>query len=313
MKRVLIFPGQGSQQIGMGKAIFDAFPEARLVFEEVNDALNQNLSRLMFEGPEEELTLTENAQPALMTSSMAIVRVLEVQGSIKISDFATHVAGHSLGEYSALAAGGAVTLTDTARLLRTRGTAMQQAVPVGKGKMAAIIGLELDKVEEVSASASIHGVCDVANDNAPGQVVLSGMAEAIDRAIELAKEAGAKRAISLDVSAPFHCSLLEPAAEAMSIALNEIVISSPRPPLVSNVSATVTNDPNLIRALLIKQVTQRVRWREIIEEIQALGGEAFFEIGTGKILTNMNKRIRKGLLSSSIENPSDIENLLKSL
>ena len=313
MKRVLIFPGQGSQQIGMGKAVFDAFPEARLVYEEVNDALNQNLSRLMFEGPEEELTLTENAQPALMTSSIAIVRVLEVQGSVKIPDFASYVAGHSLGEYSALAAAGAVTLTDTAQLLRTRGAAMQQAVPVGKGKMAAILGLELNKAEEIAQSASTHGVCDVANDNAPGQVVLSGKAEAIDRAVELAKEAGAKRAIPLDVSAPFHCSLLEPAAETMSIALNEIVISSPQPPLVSNVSATVTNDPNLIRTLLIKQVTQRVRWREIIQGIQALGGEAFFEIGTGKVLTNLNKRISKELLSNSIENPSDIENLLKSL
>ncbi|MEE2694297.1 MAG: ACP S-malonyltransferase [Pseudomonadota bacterium] len=313
MKRVLLFPGQGSQRIGMGKAVFDAFPEARQVYEEVNDALNENLSRLMFEGPEEKLTLTTNAQPALMTSSMAIVRVLETQGDLKISDIAAFVAGHSLGEYSALAAGGAITLTDTAQLLRTRGTAMQQAVPVGKGKMAAILGLELQRVEEISTSASTEGVCEVANDNAPGQVVLSGKAEAIDQAIELAKNAGAKRAIPLDVSAPFHCSLLEPAAEKMSSALSKIVISAPCPPLISNVSAAVTSDPNLIRTQLIDQVTQRVRWREIIETVRELGAADFFEIGTGKVLTNLNKRIDKDLTSNSIENPSDIENLLKSL
>lgn len=204
-------------------------------------------------------------------------------------------------------------LADTARLLRIRGTAMQKAVPIGKGKMAAILGLDLHQVEEISVSASAQGVCDVANDNAPGQVVLSGTTEAIDEAIELAKKAGAKRAISLDVSAPFHCSLLKPAAEVMSVSLNKIIISSPCPPLVSNVSAAVTNDPNLIRNLLIEQVTQRVRWREIIQVVQELGAEAFFEIGTGKILTNLNKRISKELVTSSIENPSDIENLLKSL
>lgn len=313
MKRLLIFPGQGSQQIGMGKAIFDAFPEARLVHEEVNDALNENLSHLMFEGPEEKLTLTKNAQPALMTSSIAIVRALEVQGGLKIPDIAVHVAGHSLGEYSALTAAGAITLADTARLLRTRGTAMQEAVPVGEGKMAAILGLELNQAEDISASASDLGVCEVANDNAPGQVVLSGKAEAIDRAIELAKEAGAKRAISLDVSAPFHCRLLEPAAEAMSIALDKILISSPVPPLISNVSAAATNDPNQIRKLLIEQVTQRVRWREIIQVAIELGADSFFEIGTGKVLTNLNKRIKKELPSASIQTPSDIEDLLKGL
>lgn len=310
MSRALIFPGQGSQKVGMGKTVFDAFSEARMVYEEINDALNQDLSHLMFEGPESELTLTENAQPALMASSMAIVRVLEVQGQVSVQNLASCVAGHSLGEYSALTAAQALQLADTAHLLKTRGIAMQKAVPVGEGKMAAILGLELNQVEEIAVSASDNGICEIANDNGPGQVVLSGSTQAIDKAIEIAKSLGAKRAIALDVSAPFHCSLLEPAAQIMRDALQNVLISAPIPPLISNVSATEAADPNLIRTLLFEQVTSRVRWREIIQEIKKMGVDTFLEIGTGKVLSNLNKRIGRDLTSTSVEHPEDIENLL---
>jgi len=313
MARALIFPGQGSQKVGMGKTVFDSFSEARMVYEEVNDALSQDLSRLMFEGPESELTLTENAQPALMASSMAIIRVLEVQGSLSVRDLSRCVAGHSLGEYSALTAANSLQLADTAQLLKTRGSAMQKAVPVGRGKMAAILGLEIKQVEDIALSACDSGTCEIANDNGPGQVVVSGSAEAIDKAIQIAKDLGAKRAIPLEVSAPFHCSLLEPAAEIMREALEKVVISPPIPSLISNVSATETTNPNLIRTLLFEQVTKRVRWREIIQEIKRMDVDTFVEIGTGKVLSNLNKRIDKELKSISLEHPEDIENLLNSI
>lgn len=313
MARALIFPGQGSQKVGMGKTVFDSFSEARMVYEEVNDALNQDLSRLMFEGPESELTLTENAQPALMASSMAIIRVLEVQGNLTARDLSRCVAGHSLGEYSALTAANSLQLADTAQLLKTRGSAMQKAVPVGRGKMAAILGLEIKQVEDIALSACNSGTCEIANDNGPGQVVVSGSAEAIDKAIQIAKDLGAKRAIPLEVSAPFHCSLLEPAAEIMREALEKVVISPPIPSLISNVSATETTNPNSIRTLLFEQVTKRVRWREIIQEIKRMDVDTFVEIGTGKVLSNLNKRIDKELKSISLEHPEDIENLLNSI
>ena len=313
MNRAFVFPGQGSQVVGMGQELAEAFPAAKLVFEEVDDALETRLSRIIFDGPQEELTLTQNAQPALMAVSMAVVRVLEAEGGVKIGDVATFVAGHSLGEYSALAAAGAIPLAETARLLQTRGEAMQAAVPVGVGAMAAILGPSLEAVEAIAADAAEDQVCDVANDNSDGQVVVSGNTEAVERAIEIAKERGAKRAMSLPVSAPFHCSLLDPAADVMTYALATANISAPMPPLVANVTAAPVSDPDDIRNLLIEQVTSRVRWRESVLAMRDLGVEELCEIGAGKVLTGLVRRIDRELGSRTIGSPADIEEFLGSL
>lgn len=313
MNRAFVFPGQGSQVVGMGQELAEAFPAAKLVFEEVDDALETRLSRIIFDGPQEELTLTQNAQPALMAVSMAVVRVLEAEGGVKIGDVATFVAGHSLGEYSALAAAGAIPLAETARLLQTRGEAMQAAVPVGVGAMAAILGPSLEAVEAIAADAAEDQVCDVANDNSDGQVVVSGNTEAVERAIEIAKERGAKRAMSLPVSAPFHCSLLDPAADVMTYALATANISAPMPPLVANVTAAPVSDPDDIQNLLIEQVTSRVRWRESVLAMRDLGVEELCEIGAGKVLTGLVRRIDRELGSRTIGSPADIEEFLGSL
>jgi [acyl-carrier-protein] S-malonyltransferase len=313
MSRAFVFPGQGSQEVGMGLALSKAFPAAKLVFEEVDDALEKRLSRIMFEGPIEELTLTENTQPALMAHSMAVIRVLEVEGGIKVSEVASFVAGHSLGEYSALAAAGAIPLGETARLLQTRGEAMQAAVPVGKGAMAAILGLSLEEVEAVAADAAEDQVCDVANDNSDGQVVVSGDTDAVERAVEIAKERGAKKAMMLTVSAPFHCSLLDPAADIMTYALASANITTPNPPVVANVTATPVSDPDDIRNLLVEQVTSRVRWRECVLAMRDHGVDELCEVGAGKVLTGLNRRIDRELTGRTIGTPEDIEKFLAAL
>lgn len=297
----------------MGQALADAFPAARLVFEEVDDALEHRLSRIMFEGPIEELTLTENAQPALMAVSMAVVRVIESEGETRIADLASFVAGHSLGEYSALAAAGALPLAETARLLQTRGEAMQAAVPVGQGAMAAILGPALEEVEAIAADAASDQVCDVANDNSDGQVVVSGNTEAVERAVEIAKERGAKRAMMLTVSAPFHCALLDPAADVMTYALASASMSAPNPPLIANVTAEPVSDPDDIRNLLIEQVTSRVRWRESVLAMRDQGVEELCELGAGKVLSGLVRRIDRDMSSRAIGTPDDIEDFLGSL
>ena len=313
MSRAFVFPGQGSQEVGMGRELAEAFPAARLVFEEVDDALKQRLSRIMFEGPAEDLTLTENAQPALMALSMAVVKVLEVEGKVTVADTAAYVAGHSLGEYSALAAAGSLALADTARLLKTRGEAMQAAVPVGRGAMAAILGLDLADVEDVAAAAAEDQVCDVANDNSEGQIVVSGNTEAVERAIEIAKDKGARRSILLPVSAPFHCQLMEPAADIMTYALASAEVNPPTPPVVTNVTAQPVSDPDEIRSLLIEQITHRVRWRECVLTMRELGVEEFCEIGAGKVLSGLARRIDRDLGAQAIGTPKDVETFLGSL
>jgi [acyl-carrier-protein] S-malonyltransferase len=306
-RRALTFPGQGSQAVGMGRDLAAAFPEAQAVFDEVDAALGQKLSALMFEGPEETLRLTENAQPALMAVSLAVVRVLEVKG-FRTAEQATFVAGHSLGEYSALCAAGVFSLSDTARLLRLRGQAMQQAVPVGQGAMAAILGLDLPAVERAAADGAMGEVCAVANDNAPGQVVISGNLAAVNRAIELCKAAGAKRALPLPVSAPFHCALMRPAADAMEKALAEVEMRRPSVPVVSNVTARPTSDPDEIRNRLVDQVTGMVRWSESIQWLVGEGGvDRLSELGAGKVLTGLAKRIAPTAIAVSVGTPEEIE------
>ena len=313
MSRAFVFPGQGSQAVGMGKVLAEASPVARELFEEVDDALSQKLSKLMFEGPEDELTLTENAQPALMAVSMALIRVLEKEGGIIVADKADFVAGHSLGEYSALAAAGAFGVADAARLLKTRGKAMQEAVPVGEGAMAALLGLDIEKVADIAREAAGDEVCDIANDNSDGQVVVSGSRAAVERAVALAGEAGARRSVLLPVSAPFHCALMAPAAEVMQAALAETSITPPNPRLIANVTADEVTDPDEIRALLFKQVTGMVRWRESVLAMKAKGVDTLIEVGSGKVLTGLVRRIDRELTGISVQGPDDIETLLATL
>ena len=313
MSRAFVFPGQGSQSIGMGKDLADAFPVAREVFQEVDEALKQNLTKLMFEGPEDELTLTENAQPALMAASMAAMAVLKVEGEVDIAKVASFVAGHSLGEYSALAAAGAFSLSDTARLLKTRGQAMQQAVPVGEGAMAALLGLDLDMAKEVVDEAAQGDVLVTANDNAPGQVVVSGKREAVERAVDVAKEKGAKRAMLLQVSAPFHCPMMAPAADVMAEALAAVELLPPILPLIANVTAAPVEDPAEIRRLLVEQVTGMVRWRECCMTMRAKGVEKLVEVGSGKVLSGLARRIDKELSASNVSTPASVEEFLATL
>ena len=310
MTQAFVFPGQGSQAVGMGQALAEAYPEAKQVFEAVNDALGQDLSALMWNGPEDELTLTENAQPALMAVSMAVMRVLEARG-LKLSEAASHVAGHSLGEYAALTAAGALQLEDTARLLKLRGQAMQRAVPVGVGAMAALLGLDYDAVAQIAEeAASGDAIVNAANDNANGQVVISGHAEAVERACALAKERGAKRAMPLPVSAPFHCALMQPAADEMAAALAETNIAAPVVPVIANVTAEATSDPEAIRDLLVAQVTGSVRWRESMIWAAENGVRELVEIGSGKVLTGMARRIDDRLSAKALNTPDDIDAFL---
>ena len=310
--RAFIFPGQGSQSVGMGRALAEASAAARAVFQEVDDALGQNLFRIMTDGPEDQLTLTENAQPAIMANAIATLRVLEREGGIRLADKADFVAGHSLGEYTALCAAGALDLATTALLLKRRGRAMQAAVPVGQGGMAALLGADLDKARAIAEAAAEGDVCTVANDNDPSQVVISGSKDAIDRAVSLAKDMGAKRAIPLPVSAPFHCSLMQPAADAMEKALAEARVEAPLVPLYANVTAHAVGDPDTIRRLLVEQVTGMVRWRESVLAMQAAGVTQFVEMG-GKLLGPMVKRIAPDVTATSVVTMDDIEALAKAL
>ena len=305
MSMALIFPGQGSQAVGMGKDLADQFPVAKAVFEEVDAALDQSLSSIMWEGPEDQLKLTRNTQPALMAHSIAAFRVLEQEAGLKVSE-AAFVAGHSLGEYSALCAAGALQLDQTAKLLRIRGDVMQAAVPVGEGAMAALLGLTLEQVSEVVSGLGADEVCEIANDNAPGQVVISGSAAAIEKAVEAAKAAGAKRAMPLPVSAPFHCSLMAPAARRMEEVLAEAEIGTPVVPVMANVTAAPVSAPDKIRQLLTEQVAGRVRWTESVTAMAEAGVDRFVEIGAGKVLAGLVKRIAKGTEAISIGSPDDI-------
>ena len=305
MTRAFVFPGQGAQTIGMGKALADAYPAARAIFDEVDEALGEKLSDLIWEGDIAELTLTQNAQPALMATSMAAMRALEAEGA-SIS-MASYVAGHSLGEYSALAAAGALSVADTARLLRTRGQAMQSAVPVGEGAMAAVLGLDLEAVRLVAEEAAQGEVCQAANDNDPTQVVVSGAKAAVERAAEIAKEKGAKRAIMLPVSAPFHCALMQPAADVMADALAAVKIKAPAVPLVANVRADAVTDPDVIRQLLVEQVTGSVRWRESVQYMVAQGVTEVWEIGAGKALSGMIRKIDRALSCTAVGSPEDVQ------
>jgi [acyl-carrier-protein] S-malonyltransferase len=306
MTTAFIFPGQGSQAVGMGKSLADSFAAARAVFEEVDAALSQKLSTLMWEGPAEELTLTANAQPALMAVSLAVVRVLEAEAGLDLKRDAAFVAGHSLGEYSALAATGTFSIADTARLLRIRGDAMQKAVPPGQGAMAALLGADLDLARAIAADAAQGDVCEAANDNGGGQVVLSGAKAAIDRAIVLAGERGVRRAMLLPVSAPFHCALMQPAADAMRAALADVAMHAPAVPVMANVGAAPLSDVEAIRASLVAQVTGTVRWRECVEAMAAAGVDRFVELGSGKVLAGLVKRIAPGATPLSVGTADDV-------
>ncbi len=314
MSRAFVFPGQGSQAVGMGQELNDAFPAARELFEEIDDALGQHLARLMFDGPEEELRLTENAQPAIMAVSLAVVRVLEAEAGLALADKAGFVAGHSLGEYSALTAAGGLGVPVTARLLKLRGCAMQEAVAPGDGAMAALLGLDLDAVTAVAQEASTGDeICCPANDNAPGQVVVSGSKAAVERAVELAKEQGAKRAMMLAVSAPFHCPLMAPAAARMEEALAEVELSPPCVPLVANVTAEAVSEPEDIRRLLVAQVTGMVRWRESVKYLCNHGVDTLVELGAGKVLSGLTRRIDGDMTALNAGTPHEVDALLASV
>jgi len=306
MAAAFVFPGQGSQAVGMGKALAEAFAQARAVFDEVDAALGEKLTATMWDGPVEKLTLTENTQPALMAVSLAAMRVLETEAGVELKRDAKFVAGHSLGEYSALAAAGALTISDTARLLRIRGRAMQQAVPVGTGAMAALLGMELEAARAVAAEAAQGEVCQAANDNGGGQVVVSGSKGAVERAVEIAKAKGARRAMMLQVSAPFHCALMQPAADAMAEALAKTHVKAPVVPVVANVLARPISDPAEIVRRLVEQVTATVRWRECVAFMAGEGVTIFYEIGSGKVLTGLLKRVAEGAVGASIGTPDDV-------
>ncbi len=313
MARAFVFPGQGSQAVGMGSDLAGAFGTARDVFHEVDEALKQNLSRLMREGPESDLVLTENAQPALMAVSVAVVRVLEKDGGKSLAGLASHVAGHSLGEYSALAAAGALQLADAARLLKRRGQSMQKAVPVGVGAMAALLGIELEPAQEACKEAALGQVVAVANDNGGGQVVVSGHKEAVERTIEAAKSRGCKRGMMLPVSAPFHCPLMQPAADAMQEALEKVTLGTPRVPLIANVLASEITEPGAIKQRLVEQVTGLVRWRESVQYMRAHGVDTLVECGSGKVLSGLVKRIDRDMSGLALNTPGDIEAFLKTV
>ncbi len=311
MSRAFVFPGQGAQTIGMGKALAEAYPEAKAVFDEVDSALGENLSGLIWDGTQEELTLTQNAQPALMATSLAAMKALEAEG-VSIAA-ASCVAGHSLGEYSALAAAGALSIADTARLLRIRGEAMQAAVPVGVGAMVAILGLDFAAVQEVAAAAAQGEVCQAANDNDPTQVVVSGAKAAVERAAEIAKEKGARRAVMLPVSAPFHCALMQPAADVMAEALAAVEIKAPAVPVIANVRAGAVTDPAEIRALLVEQVTGSVRWRESVLAMAAKGVTDYWEVGAGKALSGMIRKIDRANVVRAVGTPEDVKAAVEAL
>jgi len=313
MTIAFVFPGQGSQEVGMGRELAQTYASAREVFEEVDSALGQNLSQIMWEGPKETLTLTENAQPALMAVSMAVMRVLEREHGLKLADRVRFVAGHSLGEYSALAAAGAFSLADTAELLKLRGQAMQAAVPVGQGAMSALLGVGIHVARKVAEEAAQGEVCQVANDNEPTQVVLSGAKTAIDRVPEIGKAHGVRRAVPLPVSAPFHCALMQPAAEAMAEALAQVQVNAPAVPVVANVLASPISDPEEIKKRLVEQVTGTVRWRECVGYMTANGITDIYEIGTGKVLAGLAKRIENSLNAISVGAPADIDAALARL
>lgn len=313
MARAFIFPGQGSQVVGMGQDLYAAFSEAKAVFQEIDESLGQNLSKLMFEGSEADLNLTENTQPALMAVSMAVVEVLKKQGGIDFGNAATFVAGHSLGEYSALTAAESFTIADAARLLKLRGQAMQKAVPVGMGSMAAVLGLSFEEVEEVANEAADSEICAAANDNSVGQVVVSGHKDAVARAVEIATARGAKRAVLLPVSAPFHCALMAPAATAMEVALADTDIKAPLLPVVSNVTAQATTSPDDIRKLLVEQVTGMVRWRESVVWMKGEGITEMVELGSGKVLSGLVRRIDRDIECANAGTPEEIETLIETL